>query len=183
MPKQPSPSVITQAMMGDRQAFRSLVEDYQGFLYAVAYRYLGQAAEAEDAVQETFVKLWKNLSSYRPEVKFTTWLFKILVNHCLDVQKSSVMRAQRKQVDLEKMVQVANPTGSDLWESREIMEAITEAASQLSGKQKMIFVLRDLQGMEVAEVCVLMGVTEDQIKSNLYHARRKISEYLRSSAP
>lgn len=177
MPPSIEAGLIARAQAGDRQAFRSVVEHYQRFLYAVAYRYLGRADEAEDAVQETFVKLWKHFSRYRPEVPLSTWLYRILVNHCLDVGKSTAGRAQRNRQELSAALQIAAVDAME-WEHRETMDLIMEAASHLPDKQKWVFVLRDLQGLEVSEVCAILDCAEDQVKSNLYHARKKISKVL-----
>ncbi|MCU0419246.1 MAG: sigma-70 family RNA polymerase sigma factor [Cyclobacteriaceae bacterium] len=177
MPQPIEAGIIANAQAGDRQAFRSIVEQYQGFLYAVAYRYFGHAEEAEDAVQETFIKVWKNLSRYRPEVKLSTWLYKILVNHCMDMFKSTAQRGWRSQQELSAARHLPAYEAKE-WEYREAMDLVTEAASHLPEKQKWVFVLRDLQGLNVREVGGIMDLGEDRVKSNLYHARKKVSEYV-----
>ncbi|MFM9838137.1 MAG: RNA polymerase sigma factor [Cyclobacteriaceae bacterium] len=182
MPLQPEQELIARAVAGERQAFRQLVEGYQGFLYAVAYRYMSNEAEAEDAVQETFIKLWKNLPKYRPEIKLTTWMYRILVNHCLDLKKTHVSRYRQYQVSTEMAVNFSTgSTPHTEMEGRELEATLQRATDQLSGKQKMIYVLRDMEGMEVHEVCALVGLNEDQVKSNLYHARKKVQEWIRKN--
>jgi RNA polymerase sigma-70 factor, ECF subfamily len=179
MPQQPEQSVVTRAIAGDRLAFRQLVEQYQGYLYAVAYRYLNDESEAEDAVQETFVKLWKNFSKYRFEVKLTTWLYKIMVNHCLDVKKRKVSFFQKNKTALDEAFSASTSvTPQTEMEGQELMSLIQQASEQLGDKQKMIFVLRDLEGLDVEEVCDLMGLDQDQVKSNLYHARKRVQTWL-----
>lgn len=180
MPKQLDPALISKAMAGDRQAFRYVVETYQGFLYGVAYRYLANETDAEDAVQETFVKLWKNFSKYRPEIKLSTWLYRILVNHCLDHKKSSSHRARSFQISLEASFQQGGP-GTPLNElaGKELANLHQLAIEQLIGKQKMIYVLRELEDLASTEICQLMSINEDQVKSNLYHARKKVQEFIR----
>jgi RNA polymerase sigma-70 factor, ECF subfamily len=182
MPLQPEQELITRAIAGERQAFRQLVEGYQGFLYAVAYRYLSNEAEAEDAVQETFVKVWKNLPKYRAEVKLTTWLYRILVNHCLDFKKTQASRYHQYQVSTKMAVNFSTgSTPHTEMVGRELEAMLKRAIDQLIGKQKMIFVLRDMESMEVHEVCALVGLNEDQVKSNLYHARKKVQEWIRKN--
>ncbi len=173
-------NLIQQAQRGDRQAFRQLVMHYQAFLYAVAFRYLGNAADAEDAVQEVFIKLWKNLSAYRSEVKMSTWLYRILVNHCLDIKKKTSYQNERNQQSVETILSYPNQS-SPLHElvQTELTQLYQQAIDQLSGLQKMIYVLRDVEELPSAEVCQLMNVNEDQVKSNLYHARKKIQAYIR----
>jgi RNA polymerase sigma-70 factor, ECF subfamily len=180
MPKQLDPTLISKAMAGDRQSFRHVVEAYQGFLYGVAYRYLANEADAEDAVQETFVKLWKNFSKYRPEIKLSTWLYRILVNYCLDQKKSSLQQNRSFQVSLEESFQQSG-IGTPLNEltGRELVNLHHLAIEQLIGKQKMIYVLREMEDLEPTEICHLMSMNEDQVKSNLYHARKKVQEFIK----
>jgi RNA polymerase sigma-70 factor, ECF subfamily len=182
MPPKLEPDLITAAIAGERQAFKQLVDTYQGFLYAVAYRYLSNEAEAEDAVQETFVKLWKNLSKYRVQVKLSTWLYRILVNHCLDLKKTQASRYRQHQVSTEVAVNFSTDcTPHTLMEGRELEAELQRAIDQLNGKQKMVYVLRDMEELEVNEVCELVGLSEDQVKSNLYHARKKVQEMIRKN--
>lgn len=180
MPPQIDLAVVLKAKAGDTAAFRQLVQVYQSYLYSIAYRYLGAVHEAEDAVQETFVKTWKNLSQYRAETKFSTWLYRVLINHCLDIRKQSVFRARQSLVDIETTDDVsAYTTPFTELAQAEVNLAIQQAAEALTGKQKMVFVLRDLEGLEPAEVCQLLGMDETQVKSNLYYARKKMYELLK----
>lgn len=180
MPKQLDPTLISKAMAGDRQSFRYVVESYQGFLYGIAYRYLANEADAEDAVQEAFVKLWRNFSKYRPEIKLSTWLYRILVNHCLDHKKSSAHRNKLFQVPLETSLQHGGiDTPLNKLTGKELAEVHQLAIEQLIGKQKMIYVLREMQDLEPIEICHLMSMNEDQVKSNLYHARKKVQEFIK----
>jgi RNA polymerase sigma-70 factor (ECF subfamily) len=180
MPKQLDAALIAKAMAGDRQSFRHVVETYQGFLYGVAYRYLANEADAEDAVQETFVKLWKNFSKYRPEIKLSTWLYRILVNHCLDHKKSSSHRSKSLQASYETSLQQGGiDTPLNELTGKELAHLHQLAIEQLIGKQKMIYVLRDMEDLNPTEICQLMSINEDQVKSNLYHARKKVQEFIK----
>ena len=173
-------NLIQKAQRGDQQAFRQMVMHYQAFLYAVAFRYLGNAADAEDAVQEVFIKLWKNLSGYRPEVKMSTWLYRILVNHCLDVRKKTSYQNERNQQSVEAISN--HPSASSPHHElaqTELTHLYQRAINQLSGMQKMIYVLRDVEDLPSGEVCQLVNINEDQVKSNLYHARKKVQAYIK----
>ena len=173
-------NLIQKAQRGDQQAFRQMVMHYQAFLYAVAFRYLGNAADAEDAVQEVFIKLWKNLGAYRPEVKMSTWLYRILVNHCLDVRKKTSYQNERNQQSVEAISN--HPDSSSPHHElaqTELTHLYQRAINQLSGMQKMIYVLRDVEDLPSGEVCQLVNINEDQVKSNLYHARKKVQAYIK----
>ena len=170
--------LIERAQGGNNQAFRELVETHQRFVYSVAMRFTGDIAEAEDITQEVFVKLWKNLGKYREGVKLTTWLYKIIANHCFDYLKSASKRQQLKSVDMES-AQIADAASQESHlDDRELISVITVLAKQLTPKQQTIFVLRDLEGLSIDEVCEISGMSPGTMKSNLYYARVKIREDL-----
>ena len=174
------PEIIKKAAAGDRSAFRLLVETHQRFVYAVALRVLNNSHDAEDATQETFIRLWKNLNQYKAEIKLSTWLYRIVTNICLDILKSAHYKRNRMTIDLEKQVDTIRISDADqAVQQAELVKAVEEAAAQLPHLQKIIFVLRDLQGLSPLEVSEIMETSEDKIKSSLYHARLAVGGYLK----
>jgi len=172
--------MITRAIQGDTDAFRDIVNHHQAFAYAVSYRFLGNAEDAEDVVQEGFIRLWKNLHNYKPEVKLTTWLYRILVNLCLDVLKSSQRKQQRNSREVKEEGALAHYSATDDdVRAQELHELIQEAASELSPNQKAVFILRDLEDLTVEEVCSILSMSAGDVKSNLYYARQQMSEKLK----
>ena len=170
--------IINKAGNGDTNAFREIVDEYQAFAYAVSYRFLGNAEDAEDVVQEVFIRLWKNLKNYKPEVKLTTWLYRIIANLCLDFLKSVYGRQRKNKVDVESILQCT--VGSDeSMLAKEFNELIQEAAAALTSKQKAVFILRDLEDLSVEEVCGILSMSAGNVKSNLYYARQQMSEKLK----
>jgi RNA polymerase sigma-70 factor (ECF subfamily) len=174
------PEIIRKAASGNRMAFRQLVEMHQRFVYAVAVRILNNPQDSEDATQETFIRLWKNLKNYNAEIKLTTWLYRIVTNICLDVLKSATYKRNRMTIDLEKQVENIRTSGGDqVLQQAELIKVVEEAAAQLPHLQKIVFVLRDLQGLSPLEVSEILETSEDKIKSNLYHARLTVGSYLK----
>jgi len=175
-----TPEVIREAMAGNSKAFQMLVEAHQAFAYRVAYRFVGDANEAEDIVQEVFVKLWQHLNKYNNEVKLTTWLYRMLANRCLDFLKSARARQLRNQVDIEDSYSMSGPiTTDETLHNQELMKAIQETAALLTPKQRAVFILRDLEDLPVDEVCEILSMTAGNVKSNLYYARKELSEKLK----
>ncbi len=167
-------------MSGNSKAFQMLVEAHQAFAYRVAYRFVGDAHEAEDIVQEVFVKLWQHLNKYNQEVKLTTWLYRMLANRCLDFLKSARARQLKNQVDIQDSYAVsASITADETLHNQELMKAIQEAAASLTLKQRTVFILRDLENLPVDEVCEILSMTAGNVKSNLYYARKEMSEKLK----
>lgn len=174
------PEIIKKAAAGDRSAFRLLVEAHQRFIYAVAVRVLNNTHDAEDATQETFIRLWKNLPRYKAEVKLSTWLYRIVTNICLDLLKSAHYKRNRMTLDITKQTDKIHARNADgEMQLHDLTKAVEEAAAQLPHVQKIIFVLRDLQGLTPEEVSSILETSEERIKSNLYHARAAIGQYLK----
>jgi len=181
MPDLSSHEIIIKAMAGDVAAFRKVVEQHQSFAYAVAFRFTGIEEEAEDIVQEAFVRLWKNLKTYRQEVKLTTWLYRIIANLCLDFLKSRRGKEKRNREELGKGYVIADhSTPEHEYQQNELMKAIHSAAEELTPKQKAVFILRDLEGLSVEEVTGILSMTAGNVKSNLFHARQKMADKLKS---
>ena len=170
MHKKSDLQLVRESLGGDQEAFRLLVERTQDMVYRVAYRFLRDIHEAEDVVQEVYVKVWKNLHTYRDSAKLTTWMFTITSRMCLDILKS----ARKKQVteSLQENTTVDYP---DLeMDHQELKERIVAASEKLTPKQKAVFVLRDLEGLSVDNTCEILSMKEGQVKSNLYYARKRI---------
>jgi RNA polymerase sigma-70 factor (ECF subfamily) len=176
-----SPEIIKRATAGDTKAFRVIVEYHQGFVYAVAFRFVGNENDAEDLAQEVFVRLWKNLSSYKEEIKLTTWLYKIITNLCLDFLKSRYGKRRKNAIDImygHNAQDLTNPEKE--FQQEELMRAIHLAAEELKPKQRAVFVLRDLEGLSPEEVSETLSMSAGNIKSNLFYARKKMNEKLRA---
>jgi len=181
MPDLISREVLRDAMNGNATAFRTVVEQHQAFAYAVAFRFTGNEEEAEDIVQEAFVRLWKNMKTYRQEVKLTTWLYRIIANLALDFLKSRRGKERRTKVDIYIGHFVRDQsTPEKAYQQQELMQAIYQAAEDLTPKQKAIFILRDLEGLSVEEVMEILSMTAGNVKSNLFYARQKMGEKLKA---
>ena len=179
MPPNPTDAeFITRAINGEQYAFRRLVEQHQHFVFAVSFRLLGNRADAEDVVQETFVRLWKHLSRYRPEVKLSTWLYKIATNLCLDHLRSAHHKKSQRTVDTDEIIISAETADKDVM-ATEFRMAVREFSAALQPKQKAVFVLRELEGLSVEEVGDILSMSPDAIKSNLYHARTQITKWMK----
>jgi len=181
MPEPITPELIQEAVRGSQPAFRAIVEANQGFVYAVAFRFVNDSQEAEDITQEVFVRLWKNLKSYRHEVKLSTWLYKIVTNRCLDFLKSRHGRQRKNKVDISTTHFVQDSsTPEKEFQQQELSRIIHAAAEELTPKQKAVFILRDLEGLSQEEVSETLSMSTGNVKSNLFYARKKMTEKLKT---
>ena len=170
---------IEKAAAGDQQAFRVLVESFQGFVYSIAFRFTGVEAEAEDLVQECFIRLWKNLSRYNPEYKMRTWLGKMVTNLCLDFLKSARKKNEKRRLNMDERLPAIDPTHfENELNASELHAIVMKLADRLTPKQRAAFILRDLEMLDVKEVCDMLGLSAGNLKSNLYYARMSIKENL-----
>lgn len=177
MTPDPVLEIIAKASAGDEQAFRMLVEKYQSTALLLAIRLTGNRVDAEDIVQEVFIRIWKHLPRYDNTIRFTTWMYTIVTNRCLDYLRSKRYRQSRITDTWDHHSSVA-ASGSS-FDDREFAAIVSHLAEELTPKQRAVFVLRDLHGLSVAEVREILAMTEGNIKSNLYHARIKLSEWIK----
>ena len=179
MPDHEDQQLVKRALAGDTLAFRDLVERHQGFAYRLAYRFVGTVSDAEDITQEAFIRLWKSLHRYRAEIKLTTWLYKIVTNLCLDFLKSRHNRTTRRIIDLTAYKGWSAASAADQsMLNEELRMAVEKLTAVLSPKQKAVFVLRDLEEVGMEEIAKILSMAPGQVKSNLYYARRKVSEMI-----
>jgi len=170
MPHLNEAEIIEQAKKGDQMAFRTLVESFQGFVYSIAFRFTRNSEEAEDLMQEAFIRLWKSLDRYDQHRQMKSWLGKIITNLCLDYLKSARRKNEIKAMDVPMhILDDTNPEKQ--LEAEELHSVVLKLTDRLTPKQKAVFILRDLETLEVAEVCEMLGMTAENVKSNLYYAR------------
>ncbi|NQU31916.1 MAG: RNA polymerase sigma factor [Bacteroidetes bacterium] len=168
---------INKARNGDRKAMGYLVNMHQQFAFNLAFRILFNEDDAKDVVQDSFIKIWKNMKLYNPKIKFTTWMYKIVTNTAIDHLRSN-NKIERVNLDdfHGKLEQLASENPETNMDNKETEQLIGMISGTLSEKQKLVFALRDLQGLTSAEVTDILEISASAIKSNLYHARKMIKE-------
>ena len=147
----------------------------------MAYRILGNDDDAKDVVQECFIRVWKNICNYNGKAKFKTWMFSIISNLCLDKLKADKRRNKIFKNDLDKYKHKKVDNNCDIeikLENKEMTDKIKNIAGMLKPKQRVVFVLRDLQNLNVNEVAQITGTSLSAVKTNLVYARRKIRKEL-----
>jgi RNA polymerase sigma-70 factor (ECF subfamily) len=168
-------ALIKQCIRGNRKAFGTLVENHYDYTFRVAFRMLANEEEARDITQEVFIKVWKNMSSFNAQSKFTTWLYSIVSNLCIDNLRK---RKNHSDVEIELALEKIIDHEGDNYDRKDLAAIIRLIANELSPKQHAIFVLRDLEGLEMAEIAEVTGLSPANVKSNLWHARRTIRDKL-----
>ena len=174
---------IEAARQGDREAFSCLVEAFQGPVYNLTYRMLGNAQEAEDAAQEAFVRAYRKMDSYDPSYKFSTWMLSIASHYCIDLLR----RRRLKWVSLEdERLPPAQLTSHQPGPEKQAMQSEREAAiaallDTLAADYRATVVLRYWYDMSYEEIAETTGSTVSAIKSRLFRARRMLAEQLQET--
>ncbi len=180
-------ALVQQVLSGDKSAYKTLVERYQGRTFAVAYGVLRNREDAREMAQEAFIKAYKNLGSFRQDSSFYTWLYRITVNLSIDLQR----RAYRNRESTLDEVSVvpdpayeggpgpkALPSPTQVLEIRRLGGRIREAIDALPADQRACIVLRELQGLSYKEIAEATGCAEGTVMSRLFYARKRLRELL-----
>ena len=172
--------LIERCRKGDSNAFRELVDNYQGRVYVFTFRMICNEEDARDVVQETFIKVWRNLEKYNSALKFTTWLYTITANCCYDHLRTGKRRKQH--VAIEQVKHTCELMLQSSIEQKiinaDLAAVITRLTQELTPKQRLVFTLKELEGFEVNEISAITNLSPEKIKSNLYLARKNIREQL-----
>lgn len=168
---------VEQAREGDQRAFGLLVQAYQKPVFNLTYRMLGNAQEAEDAAQETFLRAYSSLRQYQTEHKFSTWLFAIANHHCID----RLRKRRVTLVSIEDNPVLENMTGNAPMPERQALIGEQSAEMQkllqeLEPEYRMPLVLRYWEDYSYEEIATAMEITVAAVKSRLFRARQQIAK-------
>ncbi|MEM8836761.1 MAG: sigma-70 family RNA polymerase sigma factor [Pseudomonadota bacterium] len=160
---------------GERQALVSLMTLYQRPMVSVATRYLGRQDEAEEVVQDVFVRVWQNARLYdEKRAKVTTWIYRINVNLCIDRKRK---RAFRQFIGLEEMTTEISdpvPNAADHHESRARLNEVRAAIDKLPDRQRMVLLLSAVAELETAAIADAMRISRGAVEQLLVRARRSL---------
>jgi RNA polymerase sigma-70 factor (ECF subfamily) len=173
--------LILRSRQNDLVAFRQLVDAHQSLVFSVAFRMVCNDDDAKDIVQETFIRVWKHINRFNNDMRFSTWLYKIAVNLCYDSIRAKKCRNNHVMPDADLSVVSAIISDNDQETAlinSEMAQIVRFLSHQLTPKQKLVFTLSELEGLEVDEIIEITGLTAAKIKSNLYCARQNIREKL-----
>lgn len=160
---------------GDANAIEELLKRHQGRVYGLAYRILGNRADAYDATQEVFILLLRKLRSFRQEAAFTTWLHRLTVNACYDLS--------RKRTRAPQPVETVEAPQQDAIAAAEARVVIESAMSGLAIEHRTALTLREIYGLSYEEIAAATGVAIGTVKSRIARARAALAEALRAREP
>jgi RNA polymerase sigma-70 factor, ECF subfamily len=162
---------IVASLQGDQGAFESLIREHQRMIHSLCFRMIGSLADAEDLAQETFIHAYRHLSEFRSEARFSSWLYRIAVNQCLNWRK----RAQRRE-QLHRTWGEQEPAAGGHHSDR--AQEVQEALLALHPKQRAAVILTCYDGLNHAEAARVLGCSETTVSWRVFAARRKLKRIL-----
>jgi len=184
-------ATVSRARAGDPDAFRLLVERHSKAIFRLAYRMTGNEHDADDVVQEAFLRTYRQLARFEERANFGTWLHRIAVNCALDLLRSRG-RIDRhyggdpEEAEMSRGAATRDPQPDRLLLSAELRDQVAVAMERLSGNERTAFVLRHFEGMSVEEISTTLGIQVNAAKHTIFRAVRKLRQslepFVRSSA-
>ena len=188
------PELVRRAQNGDKQAFSLLVKQYESTVYAFAFKVCRNEEKAAETLQDTFVNVYRKLDQFNGKAKFSTWLYQIVTNNCLmkrrwsKLEEFSVSMDSTESMEEDSEVEDdGNPlqalvslrhTPQDEMVNKELREILDNAILRLPMEQRIVFVLRDVEGRSAEEAAKILKVTVPAVKSRLRRARVFLRDHL-----
>ena len=177
-PERDDQALVTASLAGDRAAFDEIVERHRRAIYQVCFRFVNSHEDASDLAQETFVRAWKGLGSFKGQAALSTWLYRIAVNVCLN--RVGARRLNVEPLDSDRYVDpAAELPGTDLVR-QERAQAVRRAIAELPEKQRATLILRTYHEMSHQEVADVLGSSVGAVKANFFHALANLKKILGS---
>lgn len=188
--------LIEDFLEGDMAALEALVEKYKRMVYRVAIKITKNHEDANDVVQETFLKVYKSLNKFKMESSFETWLYQIVVNLSLNTVKKR-KRRNKRELPFNAVYESSETDDSIPYEEcvvdqlksqknephirverKELKQAVTQAVDSLSPKQRIVVILHEFEGLKHSEIASILGCSVGTVRSRLHYARQRLRELL-----
>ncbi|CAN5266880.1 sigma-70 family RNA polymerase sigma factor [soil metagenome] len=166
--------LVTRAKAGRVDAFEELVRRHRLRVYRVALRMLGDPGDAEDATQDAFVQAWRGMSRFRADSAFSTWMYRIVTNRCLNV-----LRARRPDNPLPEDQRSTGEGPAEVVEAATRIDDLKRAIERLTPEQRAPVVLRELEGCSYEQLAEALDITVPAVKSRLHRARMELVSAMR----
>jgi len=183
-----SEELMARIAKGDNDAFETLVNRHQTSILNLIYRFIGDRTQAKDLAQEVFIRVWRAAKTYKPDAKFTTWLYRITANLCFNELKSARRRRwfqfRRSNEDnegsIEETFSDGSPTAEDLLLEKERSRQISDVLQSLPDNQRMALVLRRYDDLSYEEIARILNCSVSAVESLLVRAKRTLQEKLKT---
>jgi len=177
--------LVEKIKSGDKRAFDEIVERYKKMGFSLAYNLTGSIEDAEDISQEAFAIVYTQIKKFRGESSFKTWFYRIVLNLCKRHHRKKQLVSMiplyffNKEGEEEVIELMGGSNPESELSARQVGRAIKEAVSQLSFKQREIFIMKHLKGMKISEISRILGCSEGTVKTHLFRAIRELQDKLK----
>lgn len=180
--------LIKRIQEGDTEAFREIVERHHKRVYSITYGFFQDREKALDAVQEVFIKAFRSIGGFRFGSSFYTWLYRITINVCIDLQRRaksapftlfSEIQDGEGAIVPERFKNKDSPDPHDDLLKRELRAVTNKAILSLSHEHRAVIILREIEGLSYKEIAKAMNCSEGTVMSRLHYAREKLREMLK----
>ena len=178
-------AAVARVRGGDREAFRVLVDRHSGDVFRLAFRMMGNEQDADDVVQETFLRAYRSLNRFEERSQFGTWIYRIAVNRCYDMlekrNRGSELRVESAREDddpLEERIASEGPTPERMLLSKEVRGKVRRVLDELTALERTAFVMRHFEGKPMEEIAKALGVQSSAAKQSVFRAVRKLRREL-----
>jgi RNA polymerase sigma-70 factor (ECF subfamily) len=183
-----SEGLMTRIAKGDADALEILVNRHQTSVLNLIYRFIGDRTQAKDLAQEVFIRVWQAAKTYRPEAKFTTWIYRIATNVCFNELKSARRKkwfqflrfGDQHEETIEDTYIDGSPSPEDLLLAKERNRQISDALQSLPGNQRMALILRRYDDLSYEEIARILNCSISAVESLLVRAKRTLQEKLKN---
>jgi RNA polymerase sigma-70 factor (ECF subfamily) len=175
---------VERARSGDSDAFRLLVEQHSRAIFRLAFRMTGNEEDAEDVVQETFLRAYRQLDKYEARSSFSTWLYRIASNYSLDLIRSRKRHEEKRERgsvedrDILQSIAVDSPGPDRLLYGSQVKDRVNAALNELSAQERTAFVLRHFEGQSIQEIGEALGTGTNATKHSIFRAVQKLRKSL-----
>ncbi len=178
--------LLERAKKGEVEAFELLIERYQKKVFNIALKMLGNHDDASELAQEAFIKIYKSIKGFKEESSFSTWVYRIATNVCLDELRKRKNRKltyldeviRSEDGDLKREIADQGLSPDAIAEQKELKHALNQAILSLSEEHRIVLILRDLHGMTYEEIAKVTKCPEGTVKSRINRARLSLKETL-----
>lgn len=171
---------ITKIVAGDTKAFAVLVDRYKDLVFTLALRMLKNREEAEEVAQDTFIKVFKSLSKFKGDSKFSTWIYRITYNSCLDVLKKYKQEYSTVVLDEFSERELATLDNAfDALAEKEQRQAIDDCLDRLPKEDSFLLTLYYFEEQSLDEISKIVGLTANNVKVKLFRSRKKLASLLK----
>ena len=173
--------LIKQVQKGDRRAFTQLVESWHGRIYRFAYRFFADDGDARDITQKTFIKTYQSVDTLKQPEKFSSWIYRIANNLCLDELKRA---GRRKSTSLESYLEQSSGPEADRalpdaeLQNKELGKVLQKALLLLPDEQRTVIILKEYEGLKFREIADILEEPESTVKSRLYYGLKSTRRVL-----